>query len=57
MKKVTRPAQKNINFRQSASDRSATASYRNFGTHFKNFSKFVKGQYSKNFTGGKNVQS
>jgi len=52
MKKGNQP-RRNINFRETKSERSATASYRNFGSYIKNFSKYIKGQNSKNFEGGK----
>ena len=44
---------RNINFRETKSERSATASYRNFGSYIKNFSKYVKGQNFKSFGKGK----
>ncbi|MEX2007543.1 MAG: hypothetical protein WD992_02105 [Candidatus Levyibacteriota bacterium] len=47
MKKGQQPARKNINFRETQSERKATASYRSFGP-------FIKGnQNSKSFGRGK----
>ncbi len=46
-------ARKNINFKQTKSERSATASYRNFGSYIKNISKFVKIPNLSSFGGKK----
>ncbi len=46
-------ANRNMNFRETKSERSATASYKNFGNVQKNVGKFVKGLRPRTFGGGK----
>ncbi len=44
---------RNINFKQTNSERSATASYRNFGRYMERITKFIKTPNVKSFKGEK----